>query len=96
MADHGSSENGILWADGHIEYKELHSVVTESVAGFAHLYAHGVFKTRNSQSLTGRTDHKLKDVNCPPPMHLITSTGVPAIPQVTQICLRNQNGALPL
>ena len=44
MADHGSSENGILWADGHIEYKELHSVVTESVAGFAHLYAHGVSK----------------------------------------------------
>jgi len=37
MADHGSSENGIHWAYGHIEYKELHSVVTEAVAGFAHL-----------------------------------------------------------
>ena len=24
MADHGSSENGINWADGHIEYKDLH------------------------------------------------------------------------
>jgi len=24
MADHGSIENGINWADRHIEYKELH------------------------------------------------------------------------
>ena len=37
MADHGSSENGINWADGHIEYKDLHTVVTEAVTGFAHL-----------------------------------------------------------
>jgi len=39
MDDHGSSENGIDWADGHIEYKELHTVVTDAVPGFAHLYA---------------------------------------------------------
>ena len=39
MADHCSSENGIHCVDGHIEYKELHIVVSESVAGFAHLYA---------------------------------------------------------
>jgi len=39
MADHGSSKNGLNWADGHIEYKELHTVLTEAVAGFAHLYA---------------------------------------------------------
>ena len=38
MADHGSSGNGIHWADGHIEYKELHTVVTETFVGFAHLY----------------------------------------------------------
>jgi len=42
MADHGSSENGLNWADGHIEYKEFHTVITETVTGFAHLYAFGV------------------------------------------------------
>jgi hypothetical protein len=44
MADHGSSENGIYLASGHIEYKQLHSVFTEVVAGFAHLYDYGVNK----------------------------------------------------
>jgi len=39
MADHGSSQNGLNWADQHIEYKELHTVLTEAMAGFAHLYA---------------------------------------------------------
>jgi hypothetical protein len=42
MAEHGSSENGINWADGHIEYKDLHTVVTEALVGFAHVYAYGV------------------------------------------------------
>ena len=42
MADHGSSKKGINWASGHIEYKDLHTVVTEAVVGFAHLYAYGV------------------------------------------------------
>jgi hypothetical protein len=27
MADHGSSENGLNWADGLIEYKELYTVI---------------------------------------------------------------------
>ena len=40
-ADHGSSENGINCAALHIEYKDLHTVVNEAVAGFAHLYAYG-------------------------------------------------------
>jgi len=39
MADHGSIENGINWIDIHIEYRELHTVLNEAVAGFAHLYA---------------------------------------------------------
>jgi len=39
MSDHGSTENGINWIDGHIEYRELHTVLNEAVAGFAHLYA---------------------------------------------------------
>jgi len=37
LADNGSSENGIHWDDGHIEYKELHSVVAEAVADFSPL-----------------------------------------------------------
>jgi len=52
MADHGSSENGLNWADGHIEYKELHTVLTEAVGGFAHLYAYGVSKCTFLAGLT--------------------------------------------
>ena len=44
MADHSSSGNGINWSDGHIQYKDLHTVVTEAVAGFAHLNAYCVSK----------------------------------------------------
>jgi len=39
MPHHASIENGINWMDGHIEYKELHTVLYEAVVGFAHLYA---------------------------------------------------------
>ena len=67
MAEHGSSENGIHWLYGHIEYKELHSEVTEAVACFAHLYAYGVSKVTFLSSLMGRMIHNLEDVNCPPP-----------------------------
>ena len=37
--DDGSTENDLNWANGHIEYKELHMVLTEAVTCFAHLYA---------------------------------------------------------
>jgi len=46
MADHGSSENGLNWADGHIEYKEIHTVLTEAVAGFARLFFINANKTK--------------------------------------------------
>ena len=39
MASQCLVENGINWADGHIEYKELHTVLIKAVAGFAHIYA---------------------------------------------------------
>jgi len=68
MADHGSSENGQNWADGHIEYKELHTVLTEAVAGFAHLYAYGVSKCTFLARLTGRPIHNLQDLACSPPL----------------------------
>ena len=67
IADHGTVENGINWADGHIEYKELHTVLNEAVAGFAHLYAYGISKCTFLAGLTGRPIHNLEDVNCPPP-----------------------------
>ena len=67
MADHGSIENSINWADSHIEYKELHTVPNEAVAGFAHLYAYGISTCTFLAGLTGRPIHNLEDVNCPPP-----------------------------
>jgi hypothetical protein len=77
MIYHGSSENGINWADGHIEYKDLHTVFTEAVAGFAHIYTNGVAKVTFLSSLTGRTIHNVEDVDCPSPVHSIIITGVP-------------------
>ena len=76
MADHGSSENGINWANGHIEYKDLHTAVAEAVAGFAHPYPYGVSKFTFLSSLTGRTIHNLEDVDYHTP-DSTTNTGVP-------------------
>jgi len=67
MADQSSIENGINWADGHIEYKELHTVLNKAVAVFAHLYAYGISECTFFAGLTGRPIHNLDDVNCPPP-----------------------------
>jgi hypothetical protein len=67
MADHGSSENGINWVDGHTEYKDLHTVVTEALAGFSRLYAYGVSKVTFLSSLTERAIHNLEDLECPTP-----------------------------
>ena len=62
MADHGSSEKGINWADGHIEYKVLRTVSTEAVAGFVHFFAHGVSKVTFLSTLMGRPIHNREDV----------------------------------
>jgi len=67
MADNGSTENGLNWDDGHIEYKELHKVITEVVAGFAHLYVYGVSKCTFLAGLTGRPIHNLRDLEYPSP-----------------------------
>jgi len=68
VADHGSSENDLNWADGHIEYEELHTVLTEAVVGFAHIYAYA--------GLTGRPIHNLENLECPHPSLSITNAGV--------------------
>jgi len=72
MAYHGSSENGLNWTDGHTEYKELHTVLTEAMAGFAHLHAYGVSKCTFLAGLTGRPIHNLEDLECPHPSLSIT------------------------
>jgi len=67
MADHGLSENRINWIDGHIDYRELQTVLNQAVAVFAHFYAHGVSKWTFVGSLTRRQIHNLMDINCPLP-----------------------------
>ena len=37
LADRCSSENGINWAEGHIQYRDLHAVENDAMSGFAHL-----------------------------------------------------------
>jgi len=76
MADHGSSENGINWIDGHIEYRDLHMVLNEAVAGFAHLYAYGVSKCTFLVEMTLRPIHNLEDINCHRPTLTITNAGL--------------------
>ena len=41
---HGSDENGLNWADGHIPYDKVKTVLSETVAPFDHLYARGYDK----------------------------------------------------
>jgi len=74
LADHESSENGLNWADGHIEYKELHTLLTEAVADFAHLYAYGVPKCTILAVMSGSPN--LEDLACPHTSLSITNTGV--------------------
>jgi len=64
MADHISIDNGIHWNDGHMEYRELLTVVNEPMASFAHLYAYGVSKYTFLAGLKGRPIHNLEDINC--------------------------------
>jgi len=54
MATHGSDENGLNWDDGHINYHELFTVVSEAVAGFAHFYSYGITKCKLLAELLGR------------------------------------------
>jgi len=68
MADHGTSENVLNWAEGHIEYKVLHTVITEAVAAYAHLYSYGLSKCTVLAGLTGRPIHNIEDLECPTPV----------------------------
>jgi len=96
MADHGSTEIVINWIDGHLEYRDLHMVLNEAVACFAHLYAYGVSKCTFLAGLTARPIHNLEDVNCHPPDFQSRALMYRALSQVSQILLRNQNRAFRL
>ena len=37
IGDHASFEKDLHWTDGHIKYREIHTVIKKAVAGFAHL-----------------------------------------------------------
>lgn len=65
MIPHGSAENGLNWDDGHIPYKQLETVLSEAVAGYAHLYSYGVSKCRFLSELLARPILNFEDFGCP-------------------------------
>ena len=67
MTSHGSDENGLNWEDGHLAYHDLYTVLSEAVAGFAHLYCYGITKCKFLTELLGRPILNLQDFNCPQP-----------------------------
>jgi len=71
MADHGSLENGLKWADGRMEYKELHTVITEAVANYSYLYAYG-----SLAGLTRRPIYNPEDLQYPHTSLSFTNAGV--------------------
>jgi hypothetical protein len=62
---HGSSENGLNWDDGVIAYDQLFSVLSEAVAGYAHLYSRGTDKCEFLLKLLGRPILDLDNFKCP-------------------------------
>jgi len=96
MADHDLSENGLDWAEGHIEYKELQTVLTEAVGGFANHYTYSLSKCTILAALMGRPIHNLEDLECPTRFFQSQTLVYIAMPQVSQFLLRNQNRAFTL
>ena len=96
MADHGSPDKGINWADRHTEYKDLHTVVTEAVAGFAHLYANGVSNVKFLSRLTGSMIHNLGGMVVPPQIPSTINTGVPCRPTNYPNLLAGKDGTFLL
>jgi hypothetical protein len=70
MRLHGDTKNCLNWDDGHIPYNQLSTVLSEAVAGFAHLYGYGDSKYKLFSQLLGRPVHNLEDFYFPSPRHL--------------------------
>ena len=67
LTGHGYSGNGLNLADGRIGYKELHTVITEAVAVYAHIYVYGVSKFTFLAELGRRPIHNVEYLEFPPP-----------------------------
>jgi hypothetical protein len=68
MAPHGNADNGLTWDDGHIDYDNLQTVLSEAVANYARLYAYGTVKCQFLHNLIGRSVTNLeKEFKCPDP-----------------------------
>ena len=50
---HGSTENGLNLDDGYIPYNQLYTVLTETLAGYAHFYSYGASKCKFISELIG-------------------------------------------
>jgi hypothetical protein len=51
MRPQGPRENGLNLVDGYVPYHQLQTTVTETVAGYAHLYLYGTEKRRQLSNL---------------------------------------------
>ena len=54
MTPYAYAENGLNRDDGHIPYRQLETVLSEEVAGYAHLYSYGASKYEFLSELLGR------------------------------------------
>ena len=70
MQPHGSTENGINWDDGQINYSQLESALSEAVAGYSHVYRYGFSKWQFLSELLGSPILNLEDFGCPEPKDL--------------------------
>jgi len=70
MNAHGSKENGLNWNDSHIPYDQLHTVLNEVAANFAHLYVYGSEKCEILNNQLIRPILNYEDLNCPEPNKL--------------------------
>ena len=65
MRPHGFAENGLNWHDGSNPYYQLETVLSEAVAGYAHLYSYGVSKCQVPSKLLRRPVLNVEEFKCP-------------------------------
>ena len=73
MLPHGSEENGLNWADGHLDYHDVFTVLSEGVAIYPHLYARGIIKCAFLSALLQRPILNLEDFGCPSHEDLVST-----------------------
>jgi hypothetical protein len=71
MRNHGSSENDLNWVDVFIPYDQMFTILSEAVAGYAHLYSRGTDKCEFLRNVLGHPILDLDHFNCPLPPDLI-------------------------